>query len=142
MSFTMSRAEREAFLADVHIGVLAVAAGDGQGPLAVPVWYSYAPGGVVTVITGRASQKARAVGVSGLASLCAQQEAPPYKYVTVAGPAVVGPCDQDELLAMARRYLGREGGDAYIAANPGNDNVAVRVSPERWLSVDYGKRPT
>jgi PPOX class probable F420-dependent enzyme len=140
MSFAMSRAEREAFLADVHIGVLTVAAGNDRDPLAVPVWYSYSPGGIVSVITGQASQKARAVAASGRASLCAQLETPPYKYVTVGGPAVIDQCDQAELVAMARRYLGREGGDAYVAANPNVGNVVVRITPERWLSVDYAKR--
>jgi PPOX class probable F420-dependent enzyme len=142
VSLAMSRADREAFLADVRIGLLAVAAGDGRGPLAVPVWYSYQPGGIVGVITGQASRKARAVEASGRATLCAQQEAPPYKYVTVEGPAVINRCDPQELLAMARRYLGRAAGDAYAAANPGPDNVMVRITPEHWLSVDYAQRAT
>ena len=41
MSVTMSRDERERFLAGVHVGVLSVASPDGGGPLAVPVWYAY-----------------------------------------------------------------------------------------------------
>ena len=36
MSLTMSRAEREEFLAGLHVGVLGVAAPDGAGPLTVP----------------------------------------------------------------------------------------------------------
>ena len=38
MSVTMSREEREQFLAGVHVAVLSVASVDGGGPLAVPVW--------------------------------------------------------------------------------------------------------
>ena len=51
-ALTMTKAEREAFLAGVHVGVLGVAQ-DGSSPLTVPVWYSYEPGGTVNVITGR-----------------------------------------------------------------------------------------
>jgi nitroimidazol reductase NimA-like FMN-containing flavoprotein (pyridoxamine 5'-phosphate oxidase superfamily) len=52
MSVTMTRTEREQFLAGVHVGVLSVASVEGGGPLAVPVCYSYQPGGTVDVITG------------------------------------------------------------------------------------------
>lgn len=139
MSLTMSRAEREAFLAEVHVGVLTVAAGDGKGPLATPVWYSYQPGGAVTVTTGGNSSKARAISAAGRFSLCAQDEAPPYKYVTVEGPAAIEPADLAERIAIARRYLGQEGGDAFIAANPAVDDVMIRMTPERWQSADFGK---
>ena len=47
MSVTMSRQEREQFLVGVHVGVLSVASVDGGGPLSVPVWYAYQPGGTV-----------------------------------------------------------------------------------------------
>jgi len=42
---------------------------------------------------------------------------------------------------MARRYLGATGGDRYVAGNPdpGRENVAFRMRPERWLSQDQGK---
>ena len=53
MSLTMSRAEREDFLAGLHVGVLSVASPDGRGPLSAPVWYTYQPGGTVNVSTGR-----------------------------------------------------------------------------------------
>ena len=53
----MTPAEREAFLADLHVGVVSVTA-DGRAPLTMPIWYSYEPGGTVSFITGRTSQKA------------------------------------------------------------------------------------
>lgn len=135
----MSRAEREAFLADVHVGVLTVVAGEERGPLATPVWYSYQPGGLVSVTTGGNSSKAKAIAAAGRFSLCAQDEAPPYKYVTVEGPAVIEPADLAERTAIARRYLGPEGGDAFIAANPDVDDVTIRMTPEHWHSADFGK---
>ncbi len=139
MSVNMSRAEREAFLAEVHVGVLAIAAGPGRGPLVTPVWYSYQPGGRVSVSTGGGSSKARAIAAAGRFSLCAQDEAPPYKYVTVEGPAVIEPTSLVERTAIARRYLGHEGGDAFIAANPGVDDVMIQMTPEHWQSADFGK---
>ena len=137
----MSRQEREEFLAGLHVGVLSVASQDGAGPLTIPVWYTYSPGGTVNVSTGRGTRKAAAIIAAGRFSLCAQDERPPYKYVTVEGPVAVEEASQDERLELARRYLGLEGGDAYIAANPGGSQIMLRLTPERWLSVDYGKSP-
>jgi PPOX class probable F420-dependent enzyme len=139
MSVNMSPAERESFLAEVHVGVLAVTAEDGRGPIATPVWYSYQPGGVVMVTTGENSTKARAIATAGRFSLCAQDEAPPYRYVTVEGPATIERSDLSERVAIARRYLGREEGDAWIAANPAIDDVTIRMTPERWQTADFGK---
>ena len=39
---TMTRSEREAFLAAVHVGVISIERA-GQAPLAVPIWYDYDP---------------------------------------------------------------------------------------------------
>ena len=139
MSLNMSRAEREEFLAGLHVGVLGVASADGGGPLTVPVWYSYRPGGLVSMSTARDSRKARAVAAAGRLSLCAQDERPPYKYVTVEGPAVIEEISEDERRELARRYLGQEEGDAYIASVPDSDEVVIRITPERWLSADFGK---
>jgi PPOX class probable F420-dependent enzyme len=139
MSVTMSREEREQFLAGVHVGVISVASVDGGGPLAVPVWYSYQPGGTVNVITGVSTRKAAAIRAAGRFSLCAQDENPPYKYVTVEGPASTEEVSHDERLDLARRYLGPEGGDAYVSANPTGGQVVFRMTPERWLSADYNK---
>jgi PPOX class probable F420-dependent enzyme len=139
MSVTMSREEREQFLAGVHVGVLSVASPDGGSPLAVPVWYSYQPGGTVNVITPGSARKAAAMRAAGRFSLCAQDERPPYKYVTVGGPASIEEASHDERLNLARRYLGPEGGDAYVSANPTGGQLVFRMTPERWLTVDYGK---
>jgi len=138
----MSRAEREEFLAEVHVGVLTVVADEGRGPLATPVWYSYQPGGQLSVNTGSSSNKTRAITAAGRFSLCAQDEAPPYKYVTVEGPAVIEPADLADRTAIARRYLGPERGDAWIAANPDVDDVMIRMTPEHWQSADFGKAET
>ena len=137
MLLSMSQTDREEFLAGVHVGVLSVASDDGGGPLTVPIWYTYQPGGTVNVSTGRSTRKARAIAAAGRFSLCAQDEQPPYKYVTVEGPAVIEDASDAERLELARRYLGPEGGDAFIAANPGGGQVMIKMTPEHWLTRSY-----
>ena len=139
MSVTMSREERERFLAGVHVGVLSVASAGGGGPLAVPVWYAYEPGGTVNVITGDGTRKAAAIRAAGRFSLCAQDERPPYKYVTVEGPVTIEEASHDERLELARRYLGPEGGNAYVSANPTGGQIVFRMTAEHWLTVDQSK---
>jgi PPOX class probable F420-dependent enzyme len=144
MDTTMSRAEREAFLADVHVGVLSIPE-PGRGPLAAPIWYGYEPGGEIWLVTGRDSRKGRLLRAGLRVSFVAQTEQAPYRYVSVEGViASVAPTAGDaEERRLAHRYLGREGGDAYLAATAERratePNVTVRIRPERWLSVDYRK---
>jgi len=141
MWVVMSAAERQEFLTGVHVGVLSAAAGKAGQTLAVPVWYSYRPGGLLTVLTGRRSRKAAAIRSTGRFALCVHDDSPPYRYVSVEGPVVSEEeLDPAERLAMARRYLGATGGDRYVADNPdpGRENVAFRMRPEHWLSQDQG----
>lgn len=142
MSLTMTKEEREAFLADVHVAVISIAE-DGRGPLTVPIWYSYEPGGEVRVITARMSRKGRLLERAGRFSLCAQTETPPYKYVSVEGPIVaIETADLErDRRPLARRYLGEVVGDWYIeSTRDAVGNVLVRMRPERWLTVDYAKQ--
>ena len=139
MPHRMTPAERDEFLAGVHVAVLSVASRDGRGPLTVPVWYSYQPGGTLNLSTGRGTRKARAIMAAGRFSLCVQDERPPYKYVTAEGPAAIEDATEAERRELARRYLGPEGGDAFIAASPHGNQVMIRMTPEHWLSIDYGR---
>jgi nitroimidazol reductase NimA-like FMN-containing flavoprotein (pyridoxamine 5'-phosphate oxidase superfamily) len=143
MSLSMTRAEREAFLAEVHVAVLCVNQPLG-GPLAVPVWYSYEPGGVVTVMTGATSRKGRCIMEAGRFTLCVQTEVPPYKYVSVEGAVTKTEhtVDPDERRRMAHRYLGQEFGDLYIESTEDQaaGNVVFRMTPESWMTTDYAKQ--
>ncbi len=144
MSLTMTKAEREAFLADVHVGIISIAE-EGRGPLTVPVWYAYDAGGDVRLVTGRTSRKGRLLARAGRFSLCVQTEAPPYKYVSVEGPIVgTDPSEPErDLRPLAHRYLGSAMGDRYMDETRDSpeqvDNVVVRMRPERWLTADYAK---
>jgi PPOX class probable F420-dependent enzyme len=134
----MTMAEKEAFLAEPHVGVLSVARPQ-AGPLTVPVWYDYRPGGTLWFITGRHSRKGRLLDVGVRVSLCAQTETAPYRYVSVEGPVTALDEVDDELLPMAVRYLGEERGRAYADSSTEADSVVVRVEPQTWLAVDYLK---
>ena len=135
---TMTRAEREAFLADLHVGVLAIPA-DGA-PLVAPVWYDYEPGGEIWLLTGPDSRKGRLLTEGLSVTLVAQQEALPYAYVSVTGTVSrIGPPEDGDTLAMATRYLGEEMGRDYAEANADGSSIRVSIRPERWLTVDYGK---
>ncbi len=144
MSNTMSRDEREAYLADAHVAVLSIPA-KGRGPLSAPVWYGYEPGGEVWFCTGRDSRKGKLLREGVQVSLCVQTETPPYQYVSVEGPVTsIVPSDTEaHIRPLARRYLGNEAGDRYVestAATQGS-GILVAMRPSRWLSVDYGKGP-
>ena len=138
----MTRSERETFLADVHIGILAIGREDaGAAPLAAPIWYGYRPAGEIEVITGRNSRKGTLLEAGRAVTLVAQTETPPYRYVSVEGSvSAIRPADVErDLRPMARRYLGVRGGDQYADASSGEDSVLVSITPGRWLTVDYGK---
>jgi hypothetical protein len=133
----MTQAEREAFLADVHVGVLAVDE-PGRGPLALPIWYLVDDGAVVLSMD-RSSRKAELLEAAGRATLTVQTEAPPYQYVSVEGPVTLGPASHDSL-ELASRYLGAELGQWYVDQNPSTDaTTTVRLIPEHWRTYDFSK---
>lgn len=138
----MTESERQEFLAGLHVGVLGIERADGP-PLVVPVWYSYEPGGDVVVLTSAMSIKGRLAATAGRASLCAQQEELPYKYVSVEGSVSIEDLDAEASRAatepMAIRYLGEEMGRGYAASSASPDDILIRLRPDRWFSVDYAK---
>lgn len=134
---SMTVAEREAFLADLHVGVLAIDE-PGRGPLALPVWYLVRDG-VVEISMDGSSLKASLLRAAGRATLVAQTEEAPYKYVSVEGPISIDAQTADAL-EMATRYLGPEFGAWYAEANPTtDDSVVVRLTPEHWRTMDFAK---
>ena len=142
MSLAMTKQERETFLADLHVAIISIPE-EGRGPLTVPIWYSYEPGGELRVVTAGTSRKARLLRHAGRFSICVQTEIEPYKYVSVEGPVVaIEPADLErDRRPLAHRYYGVQRGDRYIDKTRGEyvGNVLVRMLPERWLTVDYAK---
>ena len=133
--------QRETFLAGLHVAVISIA-DDGRGPLTLPIWYSYEPGGVVRFVTGGGSKKAALLRKAGRLSLCVQTETAPYQYVSIEGPVTVGAPDfERDVRAMAHRYLGEQMGEMYLqmTADERINSILVSVTPERWITVDYTK---
>lgn len=140
MGLNMTVEERERFLADVHVGVIAVERPDGP-PLAVPIWYDYRPGGDLWILTTADSRKGKLLTAADRFSLCVQDETPPfYRYVSVEGPVVsVKAADEEEdSRPMAHRYFGARMGDTYVESS---DDQALKFTmrPQRWWTVDYSK---
>src|SRR6185295_5501708 len=135
---SMSKNERDDFLAALHVGVLAVERPDGP-PLVIPIWYRYAAGGAIEFNTAGASAKAQLLQQAGRASLCVQREELPYAYVTVEGRIETGGTDRATRVDIASRYLGSKSGTEYVDGSPDADDLVVRLHPERWLTTDFSK---
>ena len=134
---SMTKAERETFLADVHVGLLAIDE-PGRGPLNLPIWYLYRDGTVVISIGGD-TLKARLLRAAGRATMTVQTESAPYRYVSVEGPVTLAPGAPDQS-ETAARYLGPELGEWYMEQNPESvGSVTVVLTPEHWRTHDFAK---
>ncbi|BBX85410.1 hypothetical protein MAUB_32830 [Mycolicibacterium aubagnense] len=131
--------QRQNFLADKHVGVLSVSADQGRPPASVPIWYDYTADGLIRINTGAASRKARLIEQAGAVSLVVQREEPPYQYVIVEGTVVdtTSPTPLEVREAIAIRYLGEEGGRAFVEGMRDMATVLFTVRPDRWITADY-----
>jgi len=139
----MTKTEREEFLAGVHVGVLSVNR-PARGPLTMPLWYRYEPGGEIILVTRPETRKARLIRAEMPVAFLVQSEELPPKYVSLEGRVVsVTPADVDrDLRPIARRYLSAAVADGYLDATRPNgvtNEVVIRIRPERWFSRDFGK---
>ncbi|MFN3006929.1 pyridoxamine 5'-phosphate oxidase family protein [Mycolicibacterium wolinskyi] len=135
----MSEAEREDYLAALHVGVIAVERPD-RAPLAVPIWYGYQPGGDVLLWTEAGSVKENLIRAAGRFSITVQDEQPPYRYVTAEGDVTaIEPAKDAEVRAIAVRYFGADEGNKFTDENFTETSVIIRMKPSRWLSTDYSK---
>ncbi|BCM65051.1 MULTISPECIES: pyridoxamine 5'-phosphate oxidase family protein [Streptomyces] len=138
---TLSRREREQFLAEPHIGALSVVEQPDRAPLTVPIWYQYTPGGELWVRTGPDSRKARAIRSAGRFSLMVQRTAPTVRYVCVEGPVTGTTPDSRELSwEMAARYLPEDKVAAFVEYDRARlgEHVVIRMRPEHWVCADLG----
>ncbi|MFJ1592712.1 pyridoxamine 5'-phosphate oxidase family protein [Kitasatospora albolonga] len=134
--------EREQFLAEPHVAALAVdSAEEGRAPLTVPIWYQYAPGGDLWIMTGRDSRKGRLIAGAGRFALMVDRVEPTVRYVSVEGPVVSTlPATREQLVEISARYLPAEKVDAYVdfAWKEHGEQVVIHMRPQRWLSSDLG----
>jgi len=137
----LSQEERELFLAEPHVAALSVFAGDNRGPLTVPIWYQYFPGGHPWVLTGLNSRKHKLIEAAGRFTLMAERVEPSVRYVSVDGAVSrVETATDDQMVEMSTRYVPPDRLDAYLeyARESYGDQVAIYLEPERWLSADLG----
>jgi hypothetical protein len=138
---TLSREERELFLAEPRVAALSVMAGENRGPLTVPIWYQYRPGGEAWVLTPAASRKTRLIEAAGRFTLMVQRLEPTVRYVSVEGSVSrTIPMTEDLLWEIASRYLRTESVAPYVEmASAGHgEQVVIYMRPQRWLSSDLG----
>jgi hypothetical protein len=138
---SLSVRDRELFLAEPHVAALSVSAGQGRGPLTVPIWYQYAPGGEAWVLTEVGSRKVQLIETAGRFTLMVERVMPTVWYVSVEGPVTRTVPGTDELLQeIAARYLPPDKVPGYIefAKVELGEHVAIYLRPERWLTADLG----
>ena len=137
----MNSDERDNFLNEVRVGVLAIERDD-KGPLCAPIWYRYSSDVGFEIAMAYDSAKSVLLRRHGAATVCVQDEQLPYRYVTAEGEAVVelmtGEERDDVLRDIAVRYLGDELGNQYADAFPGHDEAKVTIKPRRWNSDVLG----
>jgi hypothetical protein len=137
----LSKSEREEFLSEPHIAALSVFAGNDRGPLTVPIWYQYSPGGEAWVLTGKHSRKAELIRAAGRFSLMVERVEPTIKYVAVDGPVVREEDATDAYLReVSERYLAPEKVEGYIqfAKSDHGDSTVFFLQPEHWIGADMG----
>jgi nitroimidazol reductase NimA-like FMN-containing flavoprotein (pyridoxamine 5'-phosphate oxidase superfamily) len=140
-AMTLSHEEREQFLAEPHVAALAVPCGPGRGPLTVPIWYHYTPGGEPWILTQASSRKARLIQEAGHFSLMVDRLEPTTRYVTVEGDVSrIAPGTDALREEMVHRYLDPEAAERYFEFARAHlaDEVAIYMRPQRWLSSDMG----
>jgi nitroimidazol reductase NimA-like FMN-containing flavoprotein (pyridoxamine 5'-phosphate oxidase superfamily) len=75
----LSRAEREQFLAEPHVGALSVVERPDRA-LTVPIWYQYEPGGDLWIATEPGARKMRAIRAAGGFGIMVERSAPTARY--------------------------------------------------------------
>ncbi len=137
MARPMTDDERRAFLMEgTRTGKLATTRKDGR-PHVVPIWFVL-DGDDVILTTGRETVKGRALAREGRASLCVDDQAPPYSFVTIEATATLSG-DLDEMLAWATRiggrYMGADRAEEFGRRNAVPEEWLVRLTPVRTLAL-------
>ncbi|GHA90678.1 PPOX class F420-dependent enzyme [Streptomyces termitum] len=129
----MTEEQWRAFVsAGTRTGKLATVRADGA-PHVVPVWFVL-DGDAFVFTTGKDTVKGRNLARDGRVSLCVDDEAPPFSFVTLSGRAELSE-DPAELLHWATliggRYMGEERAGEFGARNAVPGELLVRVRIEK-----------
>ncbi len=135
----MDDGEVRAFLSAVpaHTAALATVRADGR-PHVAPVWYVLEDDGTIVFNTGETTVKGRNLRRDRRASLCVDDERPPFSFVTVEGVVELSD-DPDDVREVATRiggrYMGEDRSEEYGARNGVAGELVVRLRPERIVSA-------
>jgi PPOX class probable F420-dependent enzyme len=127
--------EREAFLSEANVAVLATV-GPGGGAHAAPVWYLYEDGEFV-INTDRGSQKHRNIERNPEVTLVVDRRVMPIYAVMAQGRAEIGPpFSSEERMRLYTRYLGEELARRFFEMRSGEDAVSLHLRPRRLIEFD------
>jgi PPOX class probable F420-dependent enzyme len=135
----MSDAAVRAFLASdpAHTAKVATVRADGR-PHVAPVWFDVDHDGSIVFNTGESTVKGRNLRRDPRASICVDDEHPPFSYVLVEGVVELS-ADLDEVRKWATRiggrYMGQERAEEYGARNGVAGELVARLRPERVVSA-------
>src|SRR3990172_111174 len=127
----MSEAEREEFLKQANVAILATVGP--AGAHAVPIWYLYEDGAFL-MSTGRGSQKHRDLERNPNVTLVVDRRTLPYYAVMARGAVEIGPgLDVATRRRIAGRYLTESQLEAYMARASDGESVSIRLRPRRVI---------
>lgn len=129
----MSESQWRGFLGEgTRTGKLATVRRDGR-PHVVPIWFLLDEQEIV-FMTGAETVKGRALRRDGRASLCVDDERPPFSFVSLSGNATLS-SDLDEMLPwsirIAERYMGAERAEEFGRRNAVPGELLV------WLGIEH-----
>ncbi|HWH11003.1 MAG TPA: PPOX class F420-dependent oxidoreductase [Solirubrobacteraceae bacterium] len=127
---------REFVTAGTRTGKLATTRRDGR-PHVVPIWFVL-DGDDVVFNTGAESIKGRSLRRTGWASMCVDDDRPPFSFVTISGPVRIS-TDLEEMLAYATRiggrYMGGELAEEFGRRNAVEGELLVRLAAESVFAL-------
>lgn len=116
--------------------VLSTVRADGR-PHAVPIWIDV-DDGAIWFTTGADTVKGRNLARTGQATICVQDDRPPFSFVVVEGTAEL--IDDLELVRrwatrLGGRYMGADRADEYGARNGVPGELVVKLTPVKVVSA-------
>jgi PPOX class probable F420-dependent enzyme len=132
----MTNEEYRSFMLErARTAVLATVRADGR-PHTAPIWFDL-DGDIIVFTTGENTVKARNMRRDPRISLCIEEEAPPFHFVTIEGTSELAAGDPDLLYWATRiggRYMGQDRADEYGRRNAVEGELLVRVTPQKVVA--------
>jgi PPOX class probable F420-dependent enzyme len=132
----MTDSEWRAFIsAGTRTGKLATTRRDGR-PHVMPIWFVL-DGDDIVFNTGADTVKGRNLRRTGVASLCVDDENPPFAFVTISGPVTLSD-DVEAMLPLSirigARYMGEDKGEQFGRRNAVPGELLVRLRAEHVVA--------